>query len=435
MVAKRGRRVLCLTALAVVGLCAGNSEGFGRRHGDVGVLADAAVAPDQHEFQDNQARTEVATVAREPSLTEAAATAQERWLLASDAAAVARAAAIAAAVAPLVSSSAFTVQIAARCKGCSGGTSGQCQNKTTSLCSERVMGHCYFSTRDCGYVGHDDDDDKPPDSRLQTRSQGTVRCKGCSDSTSGQCQNIATSVCYERPRAGECYFGDQDCRGAENRRQQSANYSTPWLQDPAKWRAFSEEVRQRGDFDDLKHYFDCSHVANTRQPIHSEGVWRALRAKYAEIVGKQTNTTITPSDDDGFLVDIVVEHSKTKGRTVVAGQPIRKGDRVYDDERQAALFTRHQAFREFVFQVPIPCDVMMWSYPSVPAVGAFVADGLLINLNPTSYLNDGGVGLANMNNGVATRNISRGEELLEDYAESDIDPATGEEWQAVYQLQ
>jgi hypothetical protein len=45
------RRVLFLT-VAVVGLCAGDNDGFGRKHGDLGVLADAAAAPDQHEFQD-----------------------------------------------------------------------------------------------------------------------------------------------------------------------------------------------------------------------------------------------------------------------------------------------------------------------------------------------------------------------------------------------
>jgi hypothetical protein len=172
------------------------------------------------------------------------------------------------------------------------------------------------------------------------------------------------------------------------------------------------------------------------QPVISKDGWRALRAKYAEIVGRAGCTTTnctkikeTIPDDDGFKVRIAVKQDKVKGRTIVAAQPIKKGDRMYDDQHQEYLFEKSQDFRDFVFEVSIPCDILIWTYASEDG------DGMTLNLDPGTYVNDGGSnmdpgtsGVINMQWGKATRDISPGEEVLEDYDLYDVNPATGKLW-------
>jgi hypothetical protein len=242
------------------------------------------------------------------------------------------------------------------------------------------------------------------------RSQDTPRCKGCNGGLSGHCQNKTTSVCYERVM-GHCYFGTHDCEYPDGYPNNfNPNYTTPWLQRPGEFQAFSTKVRQGGDFDDLEYYFDCRRVGKTPQPIHGKEVWRELRAKYVEIVGKHS-ATITPSDDDGFKVEIIAKQTKLRGRTIVAAQPIAKGDSIYDNDRQAARFNKAQDLRDFLFEISMPCDILMWMYGSDDDGDAF-----LVNIDPGSYVNDGEqTERVNMKNGVATRNISVGEEVMEDY--------------------
>jgi hypothetical protein len=102
------------------------------------------------------------------------------------------------------------------CTRCSGGTTGQCQEKVSKECNEPMMGHCYFGTQDCG-------------------------------------RNISSLQDFE--------YRDRDADLID-----SLNYSTPWLTNPEKFQAFSAKVRQQSDFSDMRYYFDCEQAAASCPP-------------------------------------------------------------------------------------------------------------------------------------------------------------------------
>ena len=159
---------------------------------------------------------------------------------------------------------------------------------------------------------------------------------------------------------------------------------------------------------------DC---ATSQYPrlIHGEDTWLHLQDLYYEDSLYPRSKTTT-----GFRYAVVVHDEGFRGRSVYAAEDIPADVEVWNPRHSAIFHTPYEwiAFLRRIDQHDLICDVLLWAYVEK---GKGVVS---LALDAASYTNHGGdpaKGETDENNLTAecysTRQIHKGEELLENYSE------------------
>lgn len=171
---------------------------------------------------------------------------------------------------------------------------------------------------------------------------------------------------------------------------------------------------------------DCASSGYERL-IHDEPTWRLLQkifyeqttAKYSyhhRLHARHKHIWHSGIHDDY----VTVENDEERGRSIYAIKDIPKGTKVwYDDEKHRinnGYWYNPRQLKSFLERIPhdLQCDVLLWAY-------AFSSKGKTLvecNLDEASFFNHGEkpelVNISRFSR--ATRDISKGEELLMDYS-------------------
>eukprot|EP00532_Pseudo-nitzschia_australis_P002168 CAMPEP_0168190662 /NCGR_PEP_ID=MMETSP0139_2-20121125/17034_1 /TAXON_ID=44445 /ORGANISM="Pseudo-nitzschia australis, Strain 10249 10 AB" /LENGTH=311 /DNA_ID=CAMNT_0008113649 /DNA_START=261 /DNA_END=1195 /DNA_ORIENTATION=+ len=159
---------------------------------------------------------------------------------------------------------------------------------------------------------------------------------------------------------------------------------------------------------------DCA-TSNYKRVIQDPSVWRFMQNVYIETVdghGYSRRREKEPSYS-GFTVEVVVKDDGKRGRSVYAAEPIRKGTRVWKSTH-LVTFETPQQLHSFLGMLDhdLQCDALLWAY--VEKGAGYVS----LALDPASFVNHGETEeVVNLDEDCfALRDISIGEELLEDYS-------------------
>lgn len=173
--------------------------------------------------------------------------------------------------------------------------------------------------------------------------------------------------------------------------------------------------------DDMWDGLGCDTIFEQPRPLHGPHVWAYLRGAYVGVVGRNASTilahggggggnnessssvlagaaapSLPPWDGNGFLPQVVAQHSDGKGRGVFAAEPIARNTLVWTaDQAHTARFQSGQLYRQFLSSIPmdVACDVLQWAYvqdlgggspdETEPSTSRWIS----VDLNEGSYMN------------------------------------------------
>ena len=188
----------------------------------------------------------------------------------------------------------------------------------------------------------------------------------------------------------------------------------------------------------MKEIFDCERLYQKGRPLYSHEQYSHLRQVYRQIMIEQSedpNITEEIANDgtiSSLTVPFVATYIPGKGRGVIAGRDIEKGERLWSS-RTTAWFLSGDAYRQFLFSLKPEeaCDVIMWSFVEDLArfsdtseedirMSVDLADGSIVNnsRSPNSGCDPGATQYALedcLYNDFALSNIRKGEEITANY--------------------
>ena len=175
---------------------------------------------------------------------------------------------------------------------------------------------------------------------------------------------------------------------------------------------------------EIKNVLNCSVIMQGQRPIHSQETWKEMRRLYTSVVGWEESTVGHPeAAHNGFGQPYRVQHNNY-GRGIYAAADIPKGAILWQNIR-TAQFSRGDQYREFLRRLEngLACDVLIWAYVDRDRK-------INVDLDERSFCNNGKSEKSNMDLDTertklfpsratmqlfATRDISKGEELLCNY--------------------
>ncbi|KAL3788060.1 hypothetical protein ACHAW5_003220 [Stephanodiscus triporus] len=207
-----------------------------------------------------------------------------------------------------------------------------------------------------------------------------------------------------------------------------------WSRKPEKW--------ERMTFTELRRYFAChAHAKDQTKALPTLEDWMFLKRQYRELVDDKPvilESPVPPTEGYSFgpgeysdtPPPYYADRSEGKGRGLFSSRPIKKGELVHDGPRSSVKFPDAAAFRRLVVSLPrkTACDITEWAWTQ-----KLSPDGkmnILVDLNIAALMNSSEKPNVAPKNKMATRfyatrDIAKGEEILQNYAVFETD------WSAV----
>ncbi len=189
---------------------------------------------------------------------------------------------------------------------------------------------------------------------------------------------------------------------------------------------------------EMKAHFECNKAFAATRPWWTSDQWREVRDLYRDFARKNKVGTYQLAEDTYDFSEIAepFQADEEKGRGLKAARDIHEGEMVFKTTNNTIAFTDGLTYRKFLFALEelyptFACDIMIWNWiQDLDDEG--LKFGIVVDLNDNNLLNSADeIWDANVRCGknieddcdmkeltfYASRNISRGEELLGVYSD------------------